>query len=435
MPPRRLLSWLLLFGTLGVLLVGAYFLRRRAAEERAREGGEAVQAPRRAKNAVVKLSPASAEAMGLAVEPAAAVSWRETRTVYGRVVPNPDATAEVRAPAAGTLRVGPGQSWPAPGARVREKQPLGWIDVRVTPQERLDLETKLSDARVKQQGAETVCRIQEERVARFEKSPPALARSEFEQAQVHLAEAVAQRDAARAAAKQYREALDRLGTPGDGPGAWSLPLTVPLDGEVAEVAARPGTNVEAGATLLRVTDPRALLVRLDLPADALADGPPPRVELCAAGAAPPGLEGPGNRTEPAAPAPTVTAVLVGQTPAADAPSQLLGFWYRVPPATPRAPNDPAALWRPGLFVKATLRTGALKQAVAVPDGALLYHQGRALVYARIDPNRYERREVRVLGRDGHRWVLAEGVAEKELVVSRRAQALLSEEFRGDVDND
>src|SRR5260370_31672529 len=35
----------------------------------------------------------------------------------------------------------------------------------------------------------------------------------------------------------------------------------------------------------------------------------------------------------------------------------------------------------------------------------------------------------VLGREAGRWVLASGVTPGELVVSRRAQALLSEEFR------
>src|SRR4051794_12212972 len=125
MRPSRLLLWPFVLGTLGALLAGAYVVRRRAAEERGREG-DAVQRDRPPRNGIVKLNPKVAEAMGLAVGPAAAVSWRETRTVYGRVVPNPDATAEVRAPSAGTLRVGSGQSWPAPGERVREKQPLGW---------------------------------------------------------------------------------------------------------------------------------------------------------------------------------------------------------------------------------------------------------------------------------------------------------------------
>jgi multidrug efflux pump subunit AcrA (membrane-fusion protein) len=98
---------------------------------------------------------------------------------------------------------------------------------------------------------------------------------------------------------------------------------------------------------------------------------------------------------------------------------------------------PAPAWRPGLFVKALVKaTGeAAVSAVSVPAGSLLYHDGRALVYVRLPPGRYERREVRVLGREQGRWVLAEGVAAGEPIVSHRAQVLLSEEFRGEADND
>src|SRR5207245_9863288 len=127
-------------------------------------------------------------------------------------------------------------------------------------------------------------------------------------------------------------------------------------------------------------------------------------------------------------------------------------WYEVHPDAARPPTPESngvgatkgdarlragAVWRPGLFVKAFVRVPESKPrpAVAVPGGALLYHQGRALVYVRLSPGRYERREVQVLGRDGDRWVLASGVAAGEPVVSRQAQVLLSEEFRGEADTD
>ena len=73
--------------------------------------------------------------------------------------------------------------------------------------------------------------------------------------------------------------------------------------------------------------------------------------------------------------------------------------------------------------------------MTVPAGAVLYHEGRPLVYVRVGPEKYQRREVRLLGREGNRWVLAArqgelpvGVAPDEAVVSRQAQVLLSMEF-------
>jgi hypothetical protein len=80
--------------------------------------------------------------------------------------------------------------------------------------------------------------------------------------------------------------------------------------------------------------------------------------------------------------------------------------------------------------------------VSVPVGAVLFHQGRALVYVRVGPGAYERREVRPLGRERETWVLAArqtsdptGLEPGEVVVQRGAQVLLSEEFRSDVDAD
>jgi hypothetical protein len=92
-------------------------------------------------------------------EPARAVRWEKRLPAYGRLVPNPRAAAEVRVAFAGTLRADPGGGWPAPGARVNAGDRLGWLDVRVGPQERLDLLTKLNEARLKQRGAEELVRV------------------------------------------------------------------------------------------------------------------------------------------------------------------------------------------------------------------------------------------------------------------------------------
>jgi hypothetical protein len=77
----------------------------------------------------------------------------------------------------------------------------------------------------------------------------------------------------------------------------------------------------------------------------------------------------------------------------------------------------------------------------VPASALLYHQGRALVYELIEKTKekmiFARREVRVLGREGDRWILATGqkFAAGSRVVVTNAQLLLAEEFNSETDND
>jgi hypothetical protein len=223
---------------------------------------------------------------------------------------------------------------------------------------------------------------------------------------------------------------------------WRQVLTAPAAGEVAELGAGPGTAVEPGTLLLRLTDVRRPLVRLDLPPEVLGQGAPAQVEL-----EPCGTTAGGRRAAP----PRVRARLVGAAPEVDVVSQYAGYFYEViPPESPARPDGLA--WRPGLFVKGDLagepEAGTKPQpAVSVPAGAVLYHEGRALVYVveerTEETTRYVRCEVRVLGRQDGRCVLVERptvagpgrlMAGAQVVVIG-TQFLLSQEFKGSADAD
>jgi multidrug efflux pump subunit AcrA (membrane-fusion protein) len=318
-------------------------------------------------------------------------------------------------------------------------QALGSLDVRVGPQERLDLLTKLNEARLKQQGAEEHVQIQQQRVERYRAAGSGISRAELDTAQTALTEARTQLETAKAAVKEWQDALVAIDRQGDRPDRrWSQPLTAPAAGELTDLPVRPGMTVEAGALVARVVDFRYALVRLEVPPEALLAGPPAEVELLAGAQAPPALAGAPNRPEPGPPACPLRARLLGTAPQVEVPSQFAAYWYEADTAPLAAGSGRGVrVWRPGLFVKALVKVPqvAPQPAVAVPATSLLYHQGRALVYVRLSPGRYERREVQVLGREGDRWVLAGGVEAGEPVVSRRAQVLLSEEFRGEADTD
>jgi multidrug efflux pump subunit AcrA (membrane-fusion protein) len=193
--------------------------------------------------------------------------------------------------------------------------------------------------------------------------------------------------------------------------------------------------IEPGGLVAQIVDFRQPLVRLDLPPDIVAAGPPPQVELFATSAARSGLGGVLNRPMPASARQGIEATYAGPAPRVDPASQLVGCWYEA--QLPAKDQAARALWRPGLQVTAEVRAeGAAPQAaVAVPARAVLYHEGRPLVYVRIDREKYQRREVRLLGREGNSWVVAArqgdlpvGVARGEAVVARHAQVLLSKEF-------
>jgi hypothetical protein len=444
-----LLKWTLSLAALAGLLAGAYLVQERARRQReAQAAADTAAPPKRAANKVIKLGAQFAESHGLKDEPAQSVRWEKRAAAYGRVVPNPRATAEVRVAFAGTLRAVPDGAWPALGMRVKAGQVMAHLDVRVGPQERLDLLTKLNEARLKQQGAEEHVRLQQARVDRFKGAGQAISRAELDTARSQLTEARTQLATATAAVKEWQQALDAINRLGDRKDRkWSQPLTAPAGGEITELAGRPGMALEPGGVVARVVDFRFALVRLELPPECLTAAPPAEVELFALSATPAALEGASNRPDPSPPVRALTGRLLGTAGQVEVHSQFAAFWYEVdtgPPSTPsttatKATGEVAAarLWRPGLFVKAFVPVphSEPRPAVSVPETSLLYHDGRALVYVRLSPGRYERREVQVLGRQRGAWVLARGVEAGEPVVSRRAQVLLSEEFRAEVDND
>src|SRR5262245_12252165 len=186
-----LLKWPAVLLAAGGLLAAAYLLNDRIRQQQAAEAAAQVPPARRAANNIVKLGARLAESHGIKDEPAQAVTWYPRLTVYGRVVPNPQATAEIRSPFAGTLRADPDTPWPAPGRGVKAGQVLGRVDVRIGPQERLDLQSKLSEARLRYVGTEDILRVQQERVNRLKPSPRSefVPQGELDEAMVKLTEA------------------------------------------------------------------------------------------------------------------------------------------------------------------------------------------------------------------------------------------------------
>lgn len=455
-----LFKWLIALGLVGGLLFAAYLVNGLMRAERAAEGEEErIEAPPRVADGVVKLGTELAESSGLAEAPARVAEWTERVPVYGQVVDNPGAATDLRSPFGGTLREAPDSPWPAPGRWIRAGQTLGWIDVRVNPQERLTLRDNLTTALLKKQGAEKVVALQRERVKRVE----SVSRSQIvpgqqlDDARVLLVDAETQLAVASASVDLWQKALAEADRPGHRePTTFSQPLVAPAEGELVDLTARPGEAIEAGAAIGRLVDSRRVLIRLDIPPALLGAGPPGPLKLEAnatgftygqtlAGSAPPPDVS------------TIEAIPVGPAPRVDDASQFIGYWYERerdrdhgPGKSGRAEtgsgsgDGPGMLWRPGLHVRAWMPPhGAPKRpAVAIPAEAVLLHQGRSLVYVRVEPGEYRRREVRPLGREGDSWIVAarrgdnpDGLDPGEVVVTRGAQVLLSEEFRGEVDAD
>ncbi len=258
--------------------------------------------------------------------------------------------------------------WPAPGRWVHSGQTLGWIDIRVAAQERLTLQDNLNNARLKKEGAEKVVALQRERVNRVE----SVSRSQIvpgqqlDDAKVLLAEAETQLAIATAAVELWRKALEEVDRPGHRETTtYSQPLVSPGDGEVTELAARPGMSIEAGGLVAQLVDFRRVLVRLDIPPELLAAGPPGPLRLQAIAASPAALSGDRARDGDPEPPPPIEAIPVGPAPRVDAASQFIGYWYESEPDRPEGAagkavsvsgrgRRPGTIWRPGLLVKASM---------------------------------------------------------------------------------
>jgi hypothetical protein len=448
---RSLLPWLITLPLLGGLLALAYWVHAEIRKERETKGDQ-VETPK------FTLGPGELR-LPLKVAEAAAITWEAIKTAdpwsepvvaYGRVVPNPLATIEIRAAFAGTLRWVRADA-PAPGQKVEAGKVLGWVDIRVGPQERLDLQNKCNEAQKKLEGARAACKIQQERVARYKAPSQGVSPRELEDAELQLIEAKTQEAVAKEAVDLWQSALDEIDKQGKGKTVvWSQPVKTTSASEVTELGGRSGMSVEAGGLLVRLVDFQQVLVRLDIPTEALAQGPPATVEISSAGSVPASLRGVRSQSEAVKPVRPRKGILVGPAPQIDVAAQRAGYFYRIDTGPTKENGKPdGALWRPGLFVQADLpilpAAGAEPtEAVSVPAQALLYHQGRPLVYVVKEQDKktitFARREVQVLGYHfkEDRWVLARQEAtlsDADRVVVSGAQVLLSEEFKGTGDND
>lgn len=420
------------------------------ARETGEEESEQAKAVSEAGTEAIGVDEKQAQRLGLRVTHAKGVEWVPRVMVYGRVVPNPLATTEIRAAFAGIVRSAGDASWPAPGQHVDGGQVIGSVDVRVGPELQLDLQNKLSDARLRQRGEQEVVKVLERTVASLQKvtDREILARNELDTALVHLHEARIQLSQADAAAALWEKSLREFEQQrAEGGSLWRQPIIAPAEGVVTELPARPGTAVEPGTLLLQLVDFRRPLVRLDLSAELLATGNAPReVSLVATLAAAPELLGGSHAGEQSELTVIRPARLVGPGPAVDFSGQRIGVLYDAQPADDSPTNaEVTEVWRPGLQVKAELRPASVRTepAVTVPVSAVLFHEGRSLVYVRMADDHYQRREVRLLGREDDNWIVGAagneafvGVADGEAVVSENAQVLLSKEFLkavGDVD--
>jgi hypothetical protein len=200
----------------------------------------------------------------------------------------------------------------------------------------------------------------------------------------------------------------------------AAPMVAPRSGTVLRVGAQPGEVVQAGQELLVLADFRALLARVVWRPEA-GSSPPPVLVISP-------LEG-GVRG-----ATRARARLLGGTAGVDSLTRRPVYLYRLAETWPGA--------RPGEPVVATIPEGETagarnpqstgENAVVVPNAAVVQWEGLAWAYVERQPNSYVRARVMTDRPVPGGYVVTaatSGLHPGDLVVTRGAQQLLSEEFR------
>lgn len=83
---------------------------------------------------------------------------------------------------------------------------------------------------------------------------------------------------------------------------------------------------------------------------------------------------------------------------------------------------------PGMNLAVVLPTGTLRSGVIVPDGAVVWWQGKAWCYVEALAGKFTRAEVATGNPAPGGWFVSEGIPPGTHVVTKGAQTLLSEEF-------
>jgi RND family efflux transporter MFP subunit len=281
------------------------------------------------------------------------------------------------------------------------------VEPRLAPIERVDLTTRLSDARADVEAAEA--RVKTARAA-FERARILNADNKnISDRAVEETESSFKGEEAKLAAARRNAAELEAAAGQQSAGTIPLPLVVARGGEVVEVLARPNEAIESGQPILRVTHFDSLLARVDVPAGETVDRGLTMARIIAVGQEDHPFEG--RRISIA---PTVDPTTPGE-----------GFLFRISGAGPSL--------RPGAPVLAYLRApGAAQQAVAVPYSAVVRSAGKTWVYRQIAGDKFARREVGV-DRSSDKGILTrDNLKPGEHIVVKGAQFLLSEEQKSEI---
>ncbi|MGK2961527.1 MAG: efflux RND transporter periplasmic adaptor subunit [Gemmatimonadaceae bacterium] len=290
----------------------------------------------------------------------------------GVIEPAPGRQAEVTAPIAGLVDAASVARSPTPGQRVRRGDVLAYMI------------PSLGEGGSAYAQARAALREAQDEHARAKRlvDADAAPRRRLNEAENRLQAA--------------REALSGFGGGGLASGG-RLPIRAPISGEIARRSITPGGRLEAGAPLFTIVDPSIVTLRVNVPA-AQASLVSPRSGAAFT------VEGNERRYEAAA------VLSVGSV--MDPVSRTLPVLYQIP-------NGDASI-KVGQNARVQVATGQRVSGILIPVSAVLDEDGRAIGYVQRDGETFEKRDLRLGGRQGNRVLVLDGIKAGERVVTGAA---------------
>jgi len=381
---------------------------KREAERKPTQNAEPVVAP----DGSIRLTPEQVQAAGIQTVAVSAGEVAATTSVIGRVKARAGGEAQVFSPFAGRLIADPAKL-PRIGSLVRKGAVIAEVEQLLTTAEQAQISGAAAQfaatavqlqAAINQAQQEVAFRQTELARARQLYEGGAIPLKQLQTAEFNLKQAQAQLEGARrskaqseAAQAQQKNAPRRA------------PILAPISGTVVAADLTAGQQIDVARSLLTIVDLSSVWVEVsihenDLPATRSARS----AEI----------------TTPASPGRTYSGQLVTIGNLVDPVNRTLTAIFSV--------NNADGGLKLEMTAAARIPTEKRAQALLISASALLYEEGRRLVFVEREPGVFERRSITIGARQDDQIRVTSGLQVGEKVVSVGAQALRSETLKGQI---
>jgi RND family efflux transporter MFP subunit len=315
----------------------------------------------------------------------------------------PGFNASVVAPMAGQLLTAPGAEFPSPGQKVEAGELLAMLRPSFS-----EAAVKFADSEgefVRAQAAFEKAELSYDRTKKLAQQQ-AKSERELQEAELELLTARARFEASAALRSTYRQLsgvhMGDQSSPSET--LAGLELRAPISGIVNDVGAGLGEPISADQVVFRILNPEVVWIEARVPEASLQRIPED------AGASFAVANGSGFVSIQAAGG---RRVFTGM--AVDPVTRTVPLVYEAPNLVPRL--------RIGQALSLHVETGHARDALAVPDSAIVEEEGRYVAFVQVSGETFDKRELRLGIRDGNFVQVLEGLSEGERVVTQGAMAI------------